>query len=655
MLNRRPVLPGTRDSGNAKIRRHRPVWLGEMTPAALRKFLRDAAGDANARWAVFVEEPASAQGDGAGKFSRAAVYVAARLAAQTSLPAPVRAVHADGGRIALRAGLPFDLPTTAAQGRRAARLIARAFETCIANPEDNNIALAFARWGSLHGWSRPLFLDPPGGRRMTFRQTFRAAWALGAVLAARHRGESAIGIMLPSSAGTAAVFYAATFTGLAAVILNPAAGRSRLASACRTAQVSTIYTSQKLLDALPAARDAAEALKEDGISTTTLESLRPQIGTRIKIGAALASLFPARAALRLQGAAKRPADVAAILFTSGSESDPKGVALSHGNLLSNTSQTLARLDDIAGEKMLNALPVFHAFGLLAGVVLPAAAGVCAMQYPSPLHYRRIPEIVHDFRPSIFFSADSFLASYAREAHPLDMASLRLIFAGAEKLKESTRRIWAEKFGVRVLEGYGVTETSPVVSFNSPAENRPGTVGVAVSGMQLRIEPEPGVPEGGRLWASGPNIMRGYLHPDRPGEISPPPDGWHDTGDIATIDADGFIRIMGRARRFIKIAGEMVPLDGVEQALHTARPSARFAVVGIVDSRRGEQLAAITDDSSLSREDIAESFHKAGLPQLWIPRRVVHASAIPQLPAGKTDYPAAKRIAEAAGNKPEETE
>lgn len=508
-----------------------------------------------------------------------------------------------------------------------------------------NIARAFLRWGTLRGWSRPLFADF-GAPPLSFRKVYLSAFALGEILARRAAAndESRIGVMLPSSAGAAVVFYAAALRKITPAMLNPAAGERNLLSACRTANIRTVYTAQKLLDKLDAARTAAEGLRRAGISVVCLESLRGEIGAAIKLRALLAACMPAKSLPRLPGANAAANDIAAVLFTSGSEGRPKGVALSHCNLLANITQVLSRLRGLHNETMVNSLPVFHSFGLLAGVVLPAAGGIFSVQYPSPLHYRKIPEVIREVRATIFFSADSFLAAYAREAAPADMKTLRYVFAGAEKLRDSTRREWRDKFGVDILEGYGVTETSPVISVNTPDDNRHGTVGRPMAEIETRILPQEGILQGGVLQVRGPNVMRGYLDSESPGGILPPPDGWHDTGDIAEM-ADGFLQIRGRARRFVKIAGEMTPLDGVEEAMQTAFPNARFAAVRVADDKRGEQIVALCDEAKIGRAEIAAAFQSAGLPPLWTPRDVISVDAIPQLSTGKTDYPAAQNIAE----------
>src|SRR6185503_4761508 len=300
--------------------------------------------------------------------------------------------------------------------------------------------------------------------------------------------------------------------------------------------------------------------------------------------------------------ARKASDWAAILFTSGSEGTPKGVVLTHRNMLANAAQAAARIDFGRQDKVFNVLPVFHSFGLTVGLVLPLVSGVRIYLYPSPLHYRIVPELVYGVNATILFGTDTFLNGYARSAHAYDFRSLRYILAGAEPVKEATRRVYLEKFGLRILEGYGVTETAPALALNTPMFNKSGTVGRILPGMEARLDKVDGVDEGGRLFVRGPNVMAGYLRTENPGVLEPPSGGWHDTGDIVTIDAQGFVTIKGRAKRFAKVAGEMISFAAVEALAGELWPDAISAVASVPDPRKGERLILMTSQKNATRSD-----------------------------------------------------
>ena len=337
-------------------------------------------------------------------------------------------------------------------------------------------------------------------------------------------------------------------------------------------------------------------------------------------------------------------DPAVVLFTSGSEGTPKGVVLSHGNLLANRSQLSARIEFNPTDRVFNALPVFHSFGLTGGLLLPLFSGILTFLYPSPLHYRIVPELAYDRNATILFGTDTFLAGYARAAHPYDFYSLRYVFAGAERLKDETRRVWAEKFGLRIFEGYGATETAPALSINTPMHFKAGTVGRLLPGIDHRLVPVPGVAEGGRLEVAGPNVMLGYLRAERPGELEPPADGWYDTGDIVTLDEAGYVTIKGRAKRFAKIAGEMVSLAAVEEQAAALWPEHGHAVVAVADARKGEQLVLITENAAAERGALQAHVQANGGSELTIPRAILTVEHLPLLGTGKTDYVAVQALA-----------
>jgi acyl-[acyl-carrier-protein]-phospholipid O-acyltransferase/long-chain-fatty-acid--[acyl-carrier-protein] ligase len=448
--------------------------------------------------------------------------------------------------------------------------------------------------------------------------------------------------MVPNSIGAAVAFLALQATGRVPAMLNHTAGADAVLSACRTAQLRTIVTSRRFIEL--AKLDALAAQLGGAVEIIWLEDLRARLGLVDKLYGLFALRFAASRHRRLGILASDPA---AILFTSGSEGTPKGVVLSHANLLANRRQLAARVDFSPADQVLNALPMFHSFGLTAGFLLPLLAGVRVFLYPSPLHYRIVPELAYGIGATLLFGTDTFLAGYGRAAHPYDFYALRYVFAGAEAVREETRRVWSERFGKRILEGYGVTECSPVIAVNTPMHFKAGTVGRLLPLLEHRLDPVPGIAGGGRLLLHGPNIMSGYLRPEAPGTLAPPEDGWHDTGDIVRIDDEGFVTIAGRAKRFAKLAGEMVSLGVAERIAVAAYPDQRHAVVALPDSRRGERLVLVSEAPQVTREALVDAAHREGLPEIAIPRDVVSTAALPLLGSGKTDYAAVLRLAAAA--------
>jgi len=291
----------------------------------------------------------------------------------------------------------------------------------------------------------------------------------------------------------------------------------------------------------------------------------------------------------------------------------------------------------------NVLPVFHSFGLTVGLILPLVHGVRVFMYPSPLHYRIVPEMIYGTNATILLGTDTFLAGYARAANDYDFRSLRYILAGAEPVRESTRRIYMEKFGIRILEGYGVTEAAPVISLNTPMFNKFGTVGRLFPGMEARLEPVPGVDEGGRLYVSGPNVMIGYLRAENPGVIERPVGGWHDTGDIVTIDAQGFITIKGRVKRFAKVGGEMISLAAVETLAGELWPDALSGATTIPDLRKGERLILVTTHKTPSRSDFIAFARSKGASEMMIPAEFIVLEKMPLLGSGKVDNLAVAKL------------
>jgi len=468
---------------------------------------------------------------------------------------------------------------------------------------------------------------------LTYGKLVIGTLALGRELGALTTVGEAVGVLLPNVNGVVATFFALQSNGRVPAMLNYTAGVASLKAACTAAEIKTIVTARAFVEQGKLG-DLIAALEADGRKIVWLEDLATRIGMLAKLRAAVASKFALRAhrALRIS-----PDAPAVILFTSGSEGLPKGVVLTHRNLLSNCAQLSARLDFNSSDVVLNALPVFHSFGLTGGTLLPLLGGVKTLLYPSPLHYRIVPALAYDSNATILFGTDTFLSGYARMAHPYDFYSLRFIFAGAEKVRDETRRAYADKFGLRILEGYGATEAGPVIAVNTPMFFEAGTVGQLLPGIEAKLEPVPGIDDGGRLSIRGPNVMAGYFKADAPGVLQPPADGWHDTGDIVKIDARGFVAIKGRAKRFAKIGGEMVSLPAVEGYVAAVWPDAMHAVVTRPDARKGEQLVLLTTTPDANAAQLQAWARNNGVTELAIPRDVRFVETLPVLGTGKLDY------------------
>ncbi|MEO8374588.1 MAG: acyl-[ACP]--phospholipid O-acyltransferase [Sphingomonas bacterium] len=468
---------------------------------------------------------------------------------------------------------------------------------------------------------------------LTYKKLVTGSMALGRVFEGVTRPGEAVGVMLPNVSSVVASFFALQSIGRVPAMLNYTAGPANLKAACVAAEIHTIITARAFI-AQAKLQPAIDALEAAGRSILWLEDVGASIGT----GAKLRALFTARFAGRLHR--KRgitPDSAAVILFTSGSEGLPKGVVLTHRNLLANCLQLSARIDFNESDLVLNALPVFHSFGLTGGTLLPILSGIRTLLYPSPLHYRIVPALAYDSNATILFGTDTFLAGYARMAHSYDFYSVRYIFAGAERVRDETRRVYTEKFGLRILEGYGATEAGPVIAVNTPMYFRAGSVGRLLPGVEARLEAVPGIEEGGRLSIRGPNIMAGYMTADVPGALKPPAEGWHDTGDIVTIDDGGFVTIRGRAKRFAKIGGEMISLPAVEGYAAALWPGSEHAVVTRPDAKKGEQLVLFTTRAD-AKTSALQAWGKAnGVAEIAMPREIRVVQALPVLGTGKLDY------------------
>jgi len=473
--------------------------------------------------------------------------------------------------------------------------------------------------------------------KLTRKKLLIGAKVLGAALEKHIAGEQRVALLLPNVAGLPVSWFALQAYGHVPAMLNFTAGIGPMRAACHTAEVKTIITSRKFIEAMSFHTLIAEL--EQDFRILYLEDVREQISSLAKLVGML------RSVTSLPGYHTDPQAEAVVLFTSGSEGAPKGVVLSHANIQANIEQISAMLTLLPEEVIFNALPTFHSFGLTAGMLWPILKGAHVFLYPSPLHYQVIPEMAYQVNAKIMFGTDTFYTGYARKAHPYDFYSIRAFVAGAERLRPETRQLYADKFGKPIYEGYGVTETSPVLAVNIPQSHKVGTVGQFIPAVAWRIEAVEGIAEGGRLFVRGPNVMKGYLFHDRPGELVPPQDGWHDTGDIVKVDEEGFVTILGRAKRFAKIAGEMVSLTAVENYISRYAPQGHHAVVSVPDAKRGEQLVLVTDDENMSKHVLKEAAREAGVAEIMVPKTVILVEQVPILGTGKTNYPQVQKIAE----------
>ncbi len=484
-------------------------------------------------------------------------------------------------------------------------------------------------------------LDDPEETGMTYKDLLTGAYALGAQMDKTTEQGEMVGFLLPNSRGAAAAFWALQAYGRVPAMLNPKAGAAVTLSCTETACLKTIITSKRFVKMADLEKDI-EMLKSSGREIVYLEDLREKIGPFSKVAARM----KAKNSLIRPSHPVTGEDPAVVLFTSGSEGVPKGVALSSKNILSNVAQVKSVTAFAPSDKVFNAMPLFHAFGLTGGLVIPMLSGMRSFQYPSPLDGKNIPKAVYHNDSTIMFGTDTFLNLYTRNAEAPDFSQLKMIFAGAERLKPETYDTYVNRFGVRPNQGYGMTEASPVVTINTATAHEKNTVGRFLPGIERRLEPVEGINQGKQLYIRGPNVMLGYLKHDKPGIIQKPENGWHDTGDIININPEGYVSIAGRAGRFAKIGGEMVALDAVEIIAKSASPKPEYEH-GIVLQRnpeKGDTLALFTTDPALKREHLTKAAQESHKSILGLPKDpdIHFVPDIPKLSTGKMDYVALKK-------------
>ncbi|MCX7672784.1 MAG: AMP-binding protein [Thiobacillaceae bacterium] len=470
--------------------------------------------------------------------------------------------------------------------------------------------------------------------RYSYGDLLKMTLALARLSARLTEPDEHVGVLMPNVAATVALLIGLSAQRRVPCMLNYTAGVEGMQNACRVAGVRRVITSRAFLDKAQLTQQVA-ALQ--GVDVFYLEDLRRRFTLADKLwlmGYAL--WFPERVVPPVDSEAP-----AVVLFTSGTEGLPKGVVLSHRAVLANVAQILQVFTFGPRDKIFNCLPLFHSFGLTAGALMPMVSGARVVFYPTPLHYKEIPRLIRDKGCNTLFSTSTFLHHYARYAEPEDFKGLQYVVAGAEKLAEPVRTAWRERFGIDILEGYGCTELAPVVAVNLPWANRPGTVGRLLPGIEAKLLPVEGITHGGELHLRGPNLMSGYYRPEAPGLLDPPHsaagEGWHDTGDVAELDADGYLIIHGRLKRHAKVAGEQVCLDLTEAIARAASAEAQHASLAEPELGRGESIVLYTTDATLTRERLTAAARSLGLPELALPRRIVHRNSLPLLASGKVDY------------------
>jgi acyl-[acyl-carrier-protein]-phospholipid O-acyltransferase/long-chain-fatty-acid--[acyl-carrier-protein] ligase len=623
------------------------VILDPLQPLALKRLIRLV--ERGRPVVVFPQGPATPTGSLTKIYDSAAV-IAARCNARI---VPVRITGTLYTRFAAVGGLfpkrwfpavtirileahalpaPSQLP-----GKQRRRLLADALLTIMqhmmfaARPQ-LTLFEALVEVAALHGRSTRILEDTQ--RHHSYGDLIKASLALGRLGTRLADEHEIVGVLMPNIAATVALLFGLGAMRRTPALLNYSSGPDALRSACIAAGIKTLVTSRRFVEVAKLGNVIA-ALST--VRIVYLEDLRARFGLFDKLWLMGWALWRPLEVIR----SRDPEETAVVLFTSGSEARPKGVALSHRALLANIAQIGAVIDFSPNDKFLSSLPIYHAYALTACTLLPLLSGTRVYLYTTPLHYHVIPELAYTRACTYVFGTSTFLAHYARQAHAYDFHNVRVVVSGAEKLNAEVASLWLHKFGLRIMEGYGATECAPVLSLNTPLRYRPGTVGRLLPGIEQRVIPVPGITRGGVLHVRGPNVMSGYYLYDRPAVLQPPRseagEGWYNTGDVVELDDEGFVTIHGRVKRFAKIAGEMISLEAVERIAQHASPAHQHAATLEVVSQSGESTVLFTTDPRLDRIALQRAARELGAQDLAVARRVVHVATLPLLGSGKTDY------------------
>ena len=468
----------------------------------------------------------------------------------------------------------------------------------------------------------------------SYGQLLKVSLALSRLIARATAKGEIVGVLMPNLSTSVALVLGLVAVQRVPGMLNYTAGPDAMANACTAAGIRTIITSRRFVHV---ARINLSAPGLAGLNVLCLEDLQKTLTIPDKLWLIFRALPFPRSVLREAS----PEDVALVLFTSGSESRPKGVALSHDAMLASIAQMRAVIDFGPNDKYLNALPMYHVYGLIACTLMPILTGTRLFLYTNPLHYRLIPEFAYTRDCTYVFGTSTFLAHYARQAHPYDFYCVRVVVCGGEKLNPEVADLWLRKFGLRIMEGYGATECGPAMSLNTPLRYKQGTVGLFLPGLEYRVVAVPGIERGAALHVRSPNLMKGYFYYEQPGMLQPPRSevgaGWYNTGDVVEVDDDGYVTILGRVRRFAKIAGEMVSLELVERIAYEAAPAYKHAATVEQIAGRGESTVLFTTDPQLDRIALQKAARRLVAQDLAVARRIIKVPYLPLLGSGKTDY------------------
>ena len=480
---------------------------------------------------------------------------------------------------------------------------------------------------------RPTFVEDIQRVPNSYKDIIIKSYVLGKYFKKRTLPGEHVALLLPNSIAAVCTFFGLSAYERVPVMLNFSVGAANMVSMCKTAVVKKVITSRLFIKNAKM-ENVAEVLEKAGFQVVYLEDLRKEIGLWDKINAYLR--YKIKRVPHKKGGNKK----AVILFTSGSEGAPKAVVLTHANILSNIKQ-MSSIETInISDTLFNALPMFHSFGLTVGTLFPLLEGAKLFLYPSPLHYRVVAEIVYEIGATIMFGTDTFFRGYGKIAHPFDFHNIRFMFGGAEAVKPDTRNMWMERLGIRVLEGYGSTECSPVISANNRIFNRFGSIGKLLPKIEYKIEKVDGIEKGGELVIRGPNIMSGYIMPDNPGVLVPLKDGWYHTGDVVEIDEIGFVYIKDRIKRFAKIGGEMVSLNAVDEMVRRAYEKDgeeySYGIVAVPHESKGEQIVLVTNNRKVTQECLHSYIKANAMSELYLPRVILFRDRLPVFATGKAD-------------------